>query len=247
MLNIETILLVAVSFFAGGFVKGVIGLGFPVVVLAVLAPTLGLKEAMALLVIPAVATNVWQALSGGGFVELVKRLWPMLAMAVVGIAIGVNVLVAVNTQVLIGVLGAILFIYAAMSLAGPQITPPGKHEIWMGPLAGVLGGFMFGVVGIYIVPGVLYVQALGLSRDRFIQALGITFLTIASSLGVNFLLHGLVHMESSWVSISAFVPLALGVYLGRRYRYSLSEEIFRKLFFISLLISGVYMTGRALF
>ena len=244
MLNTETLLLVAFSFFAGGFVKGVIGLGFPVVVLAVLAPVLGLKEAMAILVIPAIATNVWQAFTGGGFRELMQRLWPMLAMAIVGIALGVNVLVAVDTHILIGVLGIILFIYAVYSLFGPQLKVPEKHEFWMAPASGILGGFMFGVVGIYIVPGVLYVQALGLTRDRFIQALGITFLTIATTLGAVFWQHKLVAMETSGVSISAFLPLALGVYLGRKYRYSLSEELFRKLFFIALLISGIYMGVR---
>lgn len=247
MLSYETLLLVAFAFLLGGFVKGVVGLGVPVVVLACLTTTVGLKETMAILLFPAAAMNVWQGLSGGAFVMLIKRLWPSLISAVVGIWIGVKILVSVDTDWMVVVLGVMLFIYAAFSLLRTQISPPGKHEIWMSPVVGLVSGITFGASGSYIVPGVLYLQALGLSRDHLIQALGITFFIIATVLGILFWQHRLIDMQTAGISVVAFVPLSLGVFLGRRYRYSLSEDVFRKIFFVSLLFVGIYMVTRVLF
>ncbi len=58
--NVETLAIVAAAFVLAGFVKGVIGMGLPTVSLALLAIALGLKEAMALMLIPSFVTNVWQ-------------------------------------------------------------------------------------------------------------------------------------------------------------------------------------------
>ena len=51
--TLELFVIITVVFVVAGFVKGVIGLGLPSVSLALLAATLGLKPAMAILVLPA--------------------------------------------------------------------------------------------------------------------------------------------------------------------------------------------------
>ena len=73
MPSVETILLVSVVFLIAGFVKGVIGLGLPTVSLALLAATIGLKPAVAVLILPALATNAIQAMTGSSLLEIVRR------------------------------------------------------------------------------------------------------------------------------------------------------------------------------
>ena len=247
MLSYETLLLVAFAFFLGGVVKGVIGLGFPVVGLAMLATTIGLKEAMALLVVPGIITNIWQALLGGAFKVLVRRLWPLLVTTAAGIWLGVYVLSTVDPTKLIIVLGVLLFSYSVFSLMRAQIPAPGKHELWLSPLMGAVGGFMCGLTGSYMVPGAIYVQALGLKRDLFIQAIGIVFVVLAAALGVSFWQYNLIDIHSGGVSVVAIVPMILGMFLGQRIRYRMPEEVFRKIFFIALMFAGLYMVGRNLF
>ena len=246
MLSYEVLLLVALAFLLGGLVKGVIGLGFPVVVLAMLATTIGLKEAMALLVIPGIATNIWQALAGGAFKELLKRLWSLLIATVIGIWLGVYVLSMVDPTKLIIVLGGLLSLYSVFSLTRPQIPPPGRHEFWLSPLMGGVGGFVCGLTGSYMVPGAIYVQALGLSRDMFIQAIGIVFVVLAIALGASFWQYGFIGLRSGAVSVAALVPLVTGMFFGQRIRYRLSEEVFRKIFFTALMFAGIYMVWRNL-
>ena len=59
------LLLVAVAtFLLAGFVKGVVGLGLPTVVMALLALALPPAQAAALLIVPSAVTNVWQFAAG---------------------------------------------------------------------------------------------------------------------------------------------------------------------------------------
>lgn len=245
MWTTETIALVFAAFLAGGLAKGVIGLGFPVVVLAVLATTIGLKEAMGLLIVPGIVTNVWQALAGGSFSVIVKRLWPLLIASVAGIWIGVTILSAADTGILVGILGILLFVYSATSLALRQPPPPGRHERWMSPLMGGLGGFAFGLTGSYMVPGVLYIQALGLKRDDFVQALGIIFCLIMICLGVFMSSRQLVPLETAAMSAAALVPTAIGMVIGQRSRRFMSDSLFRTSLFAALCLTGLYMIARA--
>lgn len=238
--------LVAVTFLAGGIVKGALGLGLPVVVLAVLAPVLGLKSALALFLAPGLVSNFWQALSGPHLRALVARLWPFLGAAVCGIALGVQVLAGEDTRALEALLGLLLLGYSVFSLATPQIPPPGPREPWMGPLAGGAGGVMFGMTGIFIVPGILYLQALGMDRDRLVQGLGLTFMTISSTLAVGMGSHGLVTPGLLTVSIGAIPFVLAGFAIGERLRRYISEAAFRRAFFIGLIGASLFQIWRSL-
>lgn len=246
MWTLETIILVSLTFLLGGAVKGVIGVGLPIVAIALLAATLGLKPAMAIMVVPCLITNIWQGLVGGALITIVKRIWALLLASCIGIWLGVHVLAGADARLLTAVLGVVLCAYAAFSLVRPQIPAPEQWEQWLSPAVGATSGFMFGLTGSYMVPGVLYVQALGLPRDLLVQTLGIIFVTISAALGVALTRNALFTTELGLLSTAALLPTALGMLLGQRIRHRLSETLFRRAFFTGLLLVGVYMTVRSL-
>jgi hypothetical protein len=84
----ENLAVIAAIFLLGGAVKGVVGLGLPTVTLTLLTIVFGLKGAMVMMIVPSVATNVVQALAGGGLEGLLRRLWPMLLLVAIGIWAG---------------------------------------------------------------------------------------------------------------------------------------------------------------
>jgi uncharacterized membrane protein YfcA len=234
------------TFLLAGFVKGVIGLGLPVVVLGLLGSTLGVREALTIMVIPGIATNTYQALAGPAFGPLVRRLWSFLAAAAVGIWFGVGVLAGAKSETLVMLLGITLCTYVAVTLLRAQLPPPGKREPWMSPLMGGLGGVMFGMTGIMVVPSILYLQTLDMTRHVFVQALGITFVTITLTLGVSLAGRSLMTQDLALMSLTAMVPTALGLALGRRYRHHISEARFRRIFLIALMVIGLDMLRRSL-
>ena len=243
----EIVAMVVATFLLAGFIKGVIGLGLPVVVLAFLGSTLGLREALTIMLIPAIATNTYQALAGPAIGTLARRMWSFLAAACIGIWFGVGVLAGARSETMMALLGATLCTYCVVTMLRAHMPPPGRREPWMSPLMGGLGGAMFGMTGIMIVPGILYLQTLGLKRDVFVQALGITFVTISLALGTSLIGRSLMTQDLVLMSMTALVPTAAGLALGQRYRHHISEERFKRIFFVALFVIGLDMLRRALF
>jgi uncharacterized membrane protein YfcA len=242
----EIVAMVVATFLLAGFIKGAIGMGLPVVALAFLGSTLGVREALTIMLIPGIATNTYQALAGPAFGMLVRRLWSFLGAAYVGIWLGVAVLAGAKSETMVVLLGITLCTYCAVTMLRVQMPPPGKREPWMSPLMGGLGGVMFGMTGIIIVPGILYLQTLGLKRDVFVQALGIVFVTITLGLGTSLTGRGLMTQDLVLMSLTALVPTATGLALGQRYRHHISEARFKRIFFVALFVIGLDMLRRSL-
>ena len=213
----------------------------PTVVLALLTVAFGLPQAMALMLVPSFATNVWQAMSGGNGREILRRIWPFLAMATLAIWLGAEALSRVELHLLSALLGLLLAVYAIAGLSGLRLTVRRPQERWLGPLLGAVNGVLTGMTGSFVVPGVLYLQALGLPRDQLVQAMGILFTVstaaLAAALGTNHLLSAGLGL----VSTAAVLPAILGMVLGQRLRRRLPERRFRAVFFLALLALGGYI------
>lgn len=246
MLDAPALTAIAGTFLLAGMVKGVVGFGLPVVALALLTVAFGLPQAMALMLAPAFVTNVWQAMAGGNGRALLHRLWPFLLLAAATVWIGALALTRVNLAWLSALLGLLLVVYATVSLAGLRFTVTPRQENWLGPLIGVVNGVLSGMTGAYVVPGALYLQALGLPRDTLVQAMGLLFListlALAAALGGN----GFLNAELGGISAAAVVPALAGMALGQHIRKRLPEQTFRQVFFAALLLLGAYIIASAL-
>ncbi|PIW31305.1 MAG: hypothetical protein COW30_00005 [Rhodospirillales bacterium CG15_BIG_FIL_POST_REV_8_21_14_020_66_15] len=237
----QTLALAAVIFLFAGAVKGVVGMGLPTVSIGLLTAVIGLHEALQLIIVPSLMTNLWQGAVGGRFRALVRRLWPMLVPAFLFTWAGGWALTAVDARILSGTLGIVLAVYSLISLLTPQIPPPGRWERLLSPLVGAVTGIATGAVGSFTVPGALYLQALGLGRDELVQALGIAFTVATVALAISLGGHGLFRADLGLTSALSLAPAALGMIGGQMIRKRLPAETFRKFFFSGLLLLGGYL------
>ncbi|MFY0991833.1 sulfite exporter TauE/SafE family protein [Halomonas sp. C05BenzN] len=245
-LDVGFLALVGVTFLAAGTVKGVIGMGMPTVSLALLVATVGLQPAMALLLVPTIVTNLWQALVGGQLRAIVRRLWPFLLASVVAVWPGVAVLAGVDVRWLTRLLGLLIIGYALVNLGMARFVLPVRHERRAGVISGLVNGLLTGMTGSSVFPGVAYLQALGLPRDQLIQAMGILFTLCILALGLAMGGQDLLTGELMLTSSLAVIPALLGMQLGQRLRRRLSESGFRRFFFLGLLVMGSYIVLRSL-
>lgn len=239
------LIIVAATFLLAGAVKGVIGLGLPSVSLGILTAAIDLPTAMALLLAPSFVTNLWQGVVGGKGRTILARTWPFLLAATVTIPIGALALSRLDLSWLAALLGVLLAIYSGLSLAGLRVSISPTGETWWGPLYGIANGVLTGMTGSFVVPGVMYLQAIGLPRDALVQAMGILFTLSTVMLGVVLGGNDLLSAELGWVSLLAVVPAILGMVAGQRLRQLLSEQVFRRVFFVSLLVLGLYIIAAA--
>jgi len=223
MLLVDILAIAAIAFTLAGFVKGVVGFGFPVINLIILTLTIGLLDALAIIVIPTIVTNVWQALSGPYLKSIVKRMWLYFLTAVIFIWLVSPYLTVVNIKWPTAMLGGVLAIFALTRLLNVSMS---VSQRWERPLSiplGAINGMLTGMTGSFMVPSVLFMQAMGFQRDMLVQAMGAFFaistIVLAVSLGRN----DLISMEHLRLSLFALVPSILGLTVGRWLRLRINE------------------------
>jgi hypothetical protein len=126
-----------------------------------------------------------------------------------------------------------------------QITVPREQETVLAVLLGACNGALTGLTGSFMVPSVLYMQALGFPKDMLVQAMGFFFalstLMLMISLGSN----DLIDVGQARLSAYALIPSFAGVYAGRWTRSQVDEQSFQKIFLVSVLALGAYLTWRS--
>jgi uncharacterized membrane protein YfcA len=246
MLDPVTLAIVFGTFLLAGTVKGVIGLGLPTIALALLTVTSDLPTAMALLLVPSFVTNLWQAVTGGNGAAIVKRIWPFLLMATVCVWLGAAALTRVDLHLLSALLGLLLVTYAGLGLGGIRLSIRPAREAWAGPLIGATNGVLTGMTGSCVVPGVMFLQAIGLPRDMLIQAMGMLFTVSTLALGLELMGNDMLTMNQGLTSASGVLPAVIGMMVGQHIRKHLSEDLFKRVFFWALLALGFYIAATAL-
>ncbi len=237
---------IAATFLLAGGVKGIIGMGLPTVSLGLLAATLDLTSAMAILLVPSFIANLWQASSGGNGRAIVVRLWPFLLTATLTIGLGTLALIYVNPLYLSILLGILLIIYSALNLSGVGFSVQQHKEKWLGAVMGAVNGIITGMTGSSVVPGVMFLQAIGLPRDMLVQAMGILFTSTTVALGLALGKHHILTTELALISAMAVVPALTGMLIGQKIRRLLSEVRFRKVFFVSIFILGLFIIAKSI-
>jgi len=233
-------------FVLAGLVKGVVGLGLPTVSMALLALLMPPAQAAALLIIPSLVTNVWQIRPLGALGGLLRRLASMQVGVCAGTLLGAWRFGAPAGSWAMVSLGVALVAYAAWGLAGAQVAVRPRDEAWLGPLVGALTGVVTAATGVFVIPAVPYLQALGLRRDELIQAMGISFTVSTVALAVGLYANGRYSGAAAGASLLMLLPALLGMQLGQMLRDRLSPALFRKCFLASLVLLGLHMIAQEL-
>lgn len=240
-LGLSLTLLVLVTFLLAGTVKGVIGLGLPTVAMGLLGLAMLPPQAAALLLVPSTVTNLWQLAFGGALKTLLRRLWPMLALIAIGTGWGSWWLGLGSGQGMTRALGGALCLYALSGLLLPPLRVPTAYEPWLGPLCGLLTGLVTAATGVFVIPAVPYLQALGLQRNELVQALGLSFTVSTLALGAGLFWRGEVGSGELGASMLALLPALLGMMFGQWLRQRISALLFKRVFFIGLGLLGLHL------
>jgi len=173
------LLFIALALLFAGFIKGVIGLGLPTVSVGLLAVTMQPSRAIAIVIVPAIATNIWQTFAGPYLRDIIRRLWPLMAGTVIGIWLNAGMLTGPYARYGTIVLGVLLVIYAIVGLSRFSFSVARSNEKWIGGIVGLVTGVVSAATGVQVVPSMPFMQAIGMEKDELVQALGV-FFTVAT-------------------------------------------------------------------
>ena len=234
-------LLVLLTFLVAGTVKGVIGLGLPTVAMGLLGLAIAPAQAAALLIIPSIVTNTWQLAAGGRLRGLIKRLWPMQLGILLGTGLGMLWLSSDGGSWVVRALGMALLLYALSGLFLPVLRVAPRMENWLGPTCGLITGIITSATGVFVIPAVPYLQALGLSKNQLVQALGLSFSVSTLALAAGLYWRGSLGGGELNGSLLALLPAMLGMWLGQWLRQRISGALFKSVFFIGMALLGMHL------
>ncbi|HEV7915160.1 MAG TPA: TSUP family transporter, partial [Albitalea sp.] len=143
-------------------------------------------------------------------------------------------------------LGGALCAYAGLGLLSVRWCVAPRHERWLSPLVGLSTGLVTAATGVFVIPAVPYLQALGLEKEELVQALGVAFLVSTLALAASLNHGGALQPAALGASLLALLPALAGMGLGQWLRGRVAAALFRQLFLLSLLLLGAYLVLRAL-
>jgi uncharacterized membrane protein YfcA len=241
----ETIIFISAVFALAGFLKGVIGLGLPTISMGLLALVMSPVEAAAILILPSFITNVWQMLAGPALGIVVRRLWPMMLAVCVGTWAGLGLMTGATARYGTTFLGSALALYAVTGLAAKRFNISTALEPLLGPLTGGVTGVITAATGVFVIPAVPYLEAIGLEKEELVQALGLSFTVSTVALAINVWAEGGLRVSMAGSTIAALALACLGMWIGQAVRLRLSPATFRRWFFSGLLLLGIYLFARS--
>ena len=133
--------------------------------------------------------------------------------------------------------------YGLTMLTGLRLAIRPRDEWWLGTLAGATTGLIAGPTGVFLVPTVPYLQALGLEKDNLVQALSVTYIIAATALVLGLALQDFLSLQQVAVSAAAMVPAMLGLTIGKALRSRLNVDRFQQIFCAALLLLGSYLAA----
>jgi uncharacterized membrane protein YfcA len=241
MLDMTTVIFIGLVFVLAGIVKGVTGLGLPTVSMGLLAVVMTPLQAAALVVLPTFVTNIWQLVAGPSLKPIILRLWPMMTTLCLGTWAGAGLMTGSQSRYGTLLLGVMLVIYALTALASLHIKVQKAHEPWLGPIFGAATGIISAATGVFMIPSVPYLQAIGFEKEDLVQALGLTFTVGTLALSVNLARAGALDISLAGPTLAVLTMAALGMWAGQVLRLRLSPQTFRRWFLIGLALLGAYL------
>jgi uncharacterized protein len=230
-----------------GIIKGATGLGYASCALPFLAMAMGLKQAISLVMLPAMASNFLIICMTPHRVETLRRFWPLYIAAIPGIIAGIYLLVWFGQRIPTISLGILIVAYSAFSIARPTMTIPKKFESPLQVPVGLLNGFFTGLTGSQVLPFLPYILGLQLDPDRTTQAVNMA-ITIWSGVTLIALYQSGVASRGLLIaSVLALVPALLGIYLGSICRSMIPAQQYRLVVQVVLGFLGLSLVARQVY
>jgi uncharacterized membrane protein YfcA len=238
---------VVCSLIVAGLLKGVIGVGMPVVALPLLSLFIDIKSAAMLLSMPLVFSNVPQALEGGKTGRCLMQLMPVFLGMIPGLFLGVRLLLALDANVAKIVAGLVLIGVGGVTLLAPKLQLQSRLVLPTGITFGFLGGILGGIAAMSGPLVFIFLLAKGLSGREFTKEASLYLVVSSGLLAILLTASRQFNWLDVFVSTAAMLPVVLGMYLGQLVRDKIAPETFKKLVLIAVIAAGADLLRHGFF
>jgi len=232
------------SFCVGGVVKGAIGVGLPMLAVPMMSLVMPAPQAMALVAVPVMGSNLWQVWTVGQWRQNLRRFWPLSLAQFFATILTVRMTLELDVRHLNRMLAGVLVLAVVLMAFKPQFDVSPRRERWVSACVGMFSG-MLGAVSSLTGPIIItYMMALRLSREQFIGGISIVYFFGSLPLYSAMFYYDRMGLVEVGFSLLALLPMAVGLYLGRFLGQYISEKAFRQVLFAYLLTMSALLLLR---
>lgn len=219
-----------------GSVKGVFGIGFPVVAMAILPLFITPISAITVIALPIVVTNIQQLFSEKEWRRIIIKYRYMALFMLLASFLSSQILTQISVDLITAIIGFALALFAIYSLFNFTL-PITTHSSWQ-IIAGASSGLLSGMTGIQST-AIIYFASLDISRNEFVGAVGYIFLVGGLGLSIGLINNSLLNSSTVMISLFGVLFSVVGFKLGSLLRPYIHSELFKKLLFLLMLIIGM--------
>lgn len=215
-MSVDPLIIMFMALAVGSLVKGIAGLGLPLVAIPVMSTFIEVDHAVAIMVIPGVMLNGYLLWAYRDHAVKIANLPAMITVGIFTVVLGAWILSAVPDEYLI--MFMVLWVGGYLiSLAFKEKIKTGLSFGRKGPLLVVgLAGIIQGSVGTSGPVFAPYVHSLKLSQPQYVYVVSVIFQIFAVTQLISFIWFGLIDMERAYHSALACVPIAIFLPLAVR-------------------------------
>jgi len=220
----------------GGFTKGVISWGFPLVSLPILTIALPPSSAIFLLFFPIIFANIREIKIKNW--KSYKKLIPFSLGIFCGIIIGSIIFHTSNSDLISIAIGITIIICGLINFVGFKINEKYLLKPFFGLSYGLVSGIIGGMTTVLGPFMIIYLVSLNLSKNIFSEFVSLAvFSTLIPLYGMFFIYQDVV-ISDFFASGLALIPALLMQFLGLKIRNIIPQEKFRKITLTLLITVG---------
>jgi uncharacterized membrane protein YfcA len=246
-LTTSTILIACAALMLGGFAKGMLGVGLPMVATPIISTFAPIPEVIAVMYFPLLTANAYQAITGGHLTVTFRRFWPMLFTIAILVPVGTYSLVRFSAGTVAVILGIAVAVFALASLVKPTLHIPQRLERPFSLVAGAVGGYFAGMVLIGGPAVVILMVALRLKKEEFVGTVGLVYLFLLIPAGLSLTSMGVIRSEHIIPGLLALVPVGAALLVGKWLRGKFDQEKFHTILLVSMVLIGLNLIRRGIF
>ena len=222
----DAIAVILLALAVGSFVKGITGLGLPLIAIPFLASFFGVERAVVIMVIPGIVTNAWLLWAYRRHATAIRSLPTVLLTGTAGMVAGTWILSRVSGHILSLVLAFGLGAYLLILFLNPRFSLSAVATRYVAPAAGFAGGVLQGATGIASPVVATYFHALRLDKWAYVFALTAVFQVFSVIQLVALYNFGLLTQNRLLEGLLALLPVMIVLPLSMRLARVISPRVF---------------------
>ena len=225
MVDLHSLGVILFGLAVGAFVKGLTGMGLPLVAIPFMAAFVGAEHAIVVMQVPGLVSNAWLVWSNRKQAREVPLRYDMIVPAVVMTVVGVWFLEIADNRTIILLLAAVVAAFLVL-LASRPFRLTGAAGRVIPPAAGLIGGFAQGATG---VSGPLFsavILAFRFRKEGFVYYNGLVFGLFNFVQAVAMLSFGMFTWQRTFEGLLALAPLFVFQHLGMKAMGMVSLKVF---------------------